>query len=274
MREGLQEIDVDLEKTDFFITHLHADHFGLVSELVTEKGKIFFNRPDTEIIEAKGGWEIMLNYGGLNGFPREALETALRSHPGYKFGSQWIPELNILSDDDAIAIGDYEFRCVETPGHTRGHTCLYEPEKKVLLSGDHILIDITPNIQCWSDQDNPLRKYLNSLDKVYDLEVDLVLPGHRRLFTNHRKRIVELKQHHQRRADEVLSILDGGPSNAFQVASQMTWDIAYETWEDFPLMQKWFATGEAIAHLRYLEEKGDISRTREAGVILFSLNHD
>ena len=273
MQAGLREIDVDLEKTDFFITHLHADHFGLVAELVREGGKIFFNRPDTELIEAKGSWETMLNYGGLNGFPKEELETTLRSHPGYKFGSEWIPELSILNDDDTIAIGDYEFKCVETPGHTRGHTCLYEPAKKVLLSGDHILIDITPNIQCWSDHENPLGNYLDSLDKVYDLEVDLVLPGHRRLFKDHRERIRELKEHHKRRADEVLTILDSGPRHAFQVASEMTWDITYKSWEEFPLTQKWFATGEAIAHLRYVEDMGHVSRTMEGGTTLFLLNH-
>lgn len=274
MEAGLQEIDVDLDKTDFFITHLHADHFGLVAELVTEGGKIYFNRPDTEIIEAKGGWETMLDYGGRHGFPRDALETTLRSHPGYRFGSEWVPELSILSDNDTIAVGDYRFTCVETPGHTRGHTCLYEPAKKVLLSGDHILIDITPNIQCWTDDDNPLRKYLASLDKVYDLDVDLVLPGHRRLFKDHRERIRELKEHHKRRADEVLSILDSGPGHAFHVASEMTWDISYTSWEEFPLTQKWFATGEAIAHLRYLEDKGKVARTAENGMILFTLNHE
>jgi glyoxylase-like metal-dependent hydrolase (beta-lactamase superfamily II) len=274
MEAGLREIDVDLDKTDFFITHLHADHFGLVAELVTESGKIYFNRPDTEIIEAKGGWDTMLDYAGRHGFPREALETTLRSHPGYRFGSEWVPELSILRDDDTVAVGDYRFTCVETPGHTRGHTCLYEPAKKVLLSGDHILIDITPNIQCWTDDDNPLRKYLDSLDKVYDLEVDLVLPGHRRLFRDHRERIRELKEHHRRRADEVLSILDNGPRHAFQVASEMTWDITYPSWEEFPLTQKWFATGEALAHLRYVEDQGKVTRTADHGMILFSLNNN
>ncbi len=58
------------------------------------------------------------------------------------------------------------------------------------------------------------------------------------------------------RAEEVLTILNGAPKNAFQVASEMTWDIDCDSWDRFPLAQKWFATGEAIAHLRYLEEEG------------------
>jgi glyoxylase-like metal-dependent hydrolase (beta-lactamase superfamily II) len=272
MDHGLKALAVDLEGTDFFITHLHADHFGLVSTLVTPTSKTYFNRPDTEIIEAWGGWETMIDYGGLNGFPKEALRAALNSHPGYKFGSSWVPELSILRDDDTIKIGDYLFRCIETPGHTRGHMCLYEPHKKILISGDHILNDITPNIQCWSDDEDPLKHYLASLDKVEPLDVDLILPGHRRLFKNLKKRISELKAHHRKRAEEVLAILSEGPKNAFQVASEMTWDINYESWEQFPLTQKWFATGEAIAHLRYLEEKGSLLRKREGEVTFFMLH--
>jgi glyoxylase-like metal-dependent hydrolase (beta-lactamase superfamily II) len=272
MLTGIDELNLDLEETDFFITHLHADHFGLVSKLVAANRKTYFNRPEKEIIEAWGGWETMIDYGGRNGFPKSDLKAALQSHPGFKFSSSWVPELSILQDDDTISIGDYLFKCIETPGHTRGHTCLYEPGKKIFISGDHILNDITPNIQCWSDQEDPLKNYLASLDKVHQLDVDLVLPGHRRVFRNFRERIAELKNHHHKRAEEVLEILSNDPRNAFQVASEMTWDINYESWEHFPLSQKWFATGEAIAHLRYLEEKGRILRKTEGEITFFLLN--
>jgi hypothetical protein len=62
--------------------------------------------------------------------------------------------------------------------------------------------------------------------------------------------------------------------NAFQVASEMKWDINYESWEQFPVSQKWFATGEAIAHLRYLEKKGMLLRKTEEEVTLFLLNQE
>jgi glyoxylase-like metal-dependent hydrolase (beta-lactamase superfamily II) len=272
MQTGLHELHVDLGETDFFITHLHADHFGLVSRLATATSKIYFNHPDAEILKVWGRWEAMILYAGQNGFPKDALNAALKSHPAYKFHSEVIPELSILKENDTITLGDYLFQCIVTPGHTRGHTCLYEPTKKILISGDHILNDITPTIQCWSDQDNPLKNYLTSLNKVYKLDVALVLPGHRRLFRNHRERIAELKKHHRNRAKEVLQILNKGPMNAFQVASEMTWDITYESWEQFPVTQKWFATGEAIAHLRYLERKDMLLRKTEGDVTLFSLN--
>jgi glyoxylase-like metal-dependent hydrolase (beta-lactamase superfamily II) len=260
MRTGLETIGVDLEAADIFITHLHADHFGLVTKLATDTSQVYFSRPEKELIESWEGFGAMIAYAGQNGFPEEELQAALDKHPGAKYGSEWIPEMKLLEDEDEICVGNYNFRCVATPGHTMGHICLYEADKKILVAGDHILIDITPNIQCWSDVQNPLKHYLSSLEKVYDLKIDLTLPGHRRLIANHQARIDELKRHHSDRLAEVLSILEKGAANAYQVASRMTWDIDSESWEAFPVAQKWFATGEAISHLRYLEEDGKLLR--------------
>ena len=272
LTDGLKGIGVELERTDFFITHLHADHFGLVSKLVTETSGVFFNRPDAEIIEAKGWWEPMLSYAGQHGFPEGQLRKAIEQHPGYKHSSEWVPDMRMLNDGDIIEAGAYRFECVHTPGHTVGHTCLYEREKKIFVAGDHILIDITPNIQCWSDQQDPLGSYLESLDRVIDLDIELVLPGHRRIIENHRARVDELKEHHRHRCDEILNILQEDSLSAYDVAARMTWDIKCDSWEAFPIAQKWFATGEAIAHLRYLEELARIRRRSDNGPVLFSIN--
>jgi len=272
MDAGLRELEVDLTKTDFFITHLHADHFALVSTLATDTSTIYFNQPDGERVKSRGAWEIMGEYARFNGFPDEEVRAALSNHPGQKYGgSKFERPLHILKEGDSVSIGDYHFTCVETPGHTRGHMCLYEPEKKILFSGDHILGDITPNIQCWSDRLNPLKEYLASLDKICRMDVDVVLPGHRSIFRTCKERIDELKHHHRNRADEVLSILAGNKNNAYGVAAEMTWDIVCDSWEQFPVSQKWFATGEAIAHLRYLQEKGLVIKEKLNGHILYAL---
>ena len=271
MQSGLQQLDIDLARTDFFITHLHADHFALLPKLVTDTSRVFFNRPEAELIEASGSWDRMVAYAWKNGFPENELHEAIQSHPGREFGSEWIPELSILQDGDQLSVGIYCFKCISTPGHSLGHTCLYEPKEKILVAGDHILIDITPNIQCWSEEQNPLKDYLASLDKVKDIEIDLVLPGHRRLIMDHKRRIAELKEHHERRLSEISSLLSDDPQTAFQVASRMTWDLDC-SWEEFPRVQKWFATGEAIAHLRYLLRKGSISKRDENGITVFTLS--
>jgi glyoxylase-like metal-dependent hydrolase (beta-lactamase superfamily II) len=273
MQTGLKQLDINLDETDIFITHLHADHFGLVTELSSDKNQVLFNQPDAEFIKAWDGFEDLLQYADKSGFPRNELQTALDAHPASRYDPGWIPELHILEDGAAIEVGAYRFTCVMTPGHTRGHMCLYEPDKKVMLTGDHILYDITPHIQCWTDELNPLKSYLESLAKVRDLDVELALPGHRSAFTNFKERIDELLQHHKARAEEALAVLGNGSKTAFQIAPDMTWDIKFDSWEEFPVLQKWFATGETIAHLRYLEEQGIVTRKTQENLFVYSRNN-
>ena len=270
---GLKECGVDLQQADFFITHMHADHSGLVSTLAVEGARIYFGRADAEIIRSSTPehWEKMIDFARKSGFPGEELEKAIGSHPGRRYSPNTSLNLYVLKDCDSISIGDYLFKCIETPGHTAGHICLYEPGKKIFICGDHILFDITPNITLSAEERNPLKEYLMSLDKVYDLDVALVLPGHRSIFRNQKERIRELKQHHQTRLKEVISILGKGKQNAFQIASQMTWDIGYKSWDLFPPAQKLFAFGEALAHLKYLEEEGEVGRQIEGqGLVFFT----
>lgn len=270
MCSGLRKLSVDPKETDFFITHIHADHMGLVSTLASDASIIYFNQPDANFFNDAGIWDDIRNFARKNGFPEKELNEALEKHPGRKYRATGQPKFHILKEGDIIKIGDYLFKCVETPGHTEGHICLYEPQRKILVSGDHILHDITPNISAWSEKENPLNEYLASLDKIYDFEIELVLPGHRRIFRNCKERIQELKHHHQVRAEEILSILEKGSMDAYQVASRMSWDMSYKSWDLFPASQKWFATGEAIAHLQYLEEKGLVQSQLREQKILYS----
>lgn len=271
---GLRELGVDLDKTDFFLTHMHADHSGLVGNLATSNSRIYCSQPDAAVLNnftrSRDYWDKMRNFAYLNGFPEDESHEAIEKHPGYLFSPIGHLDFTIVHEGDSISIGDYHFQCVATPGHTRGHMCLYESAKKILVAGDHILGDITPNISQWSPQGSYLQEYLNSLDLVDQLDIDLALPGHRGLINDCKRRIQELKLHHQRRIDEVLAILTKGVQTAYQVASQMTWDMTYDSWDLFPVAQKWFATGEAIAHLKYLEEKGVIQREMKDQMFVFS----
>jgi len=268
---GFRECGVDLRGADFFITHMHADHSGLVSTLATDEARIYFGQEEEVFFSSTMPeyWEKQSNFAREHGFSEEELERVFASHPGHRYGSGVPADSCILKDGDTISVGDYLFECIETPGHSKGHICLYEPSKKIFIAGDHILVDITPNISLWSDERNPLNEYLMSLDKVYNLDVELVLPGHKSIFWNHKERIKELKQHHQIRLNEVISILGKGKQNVFQIASQMTWDLSYSSWDLFPPSQKWFAFGEALAHLKYLEEEGKVGRKIQEQEVTF-----
>jgi len=274
MRAGLKTLAIDPRKTDFFITHSHSDHFGLLPDLITDTSVIYFNQPDAQRLKSGLRIDEFHRFARLNGFPEDELQASIRSNPAFRFRPTEPLSFEILGEGDAIPIGSYLFKCIETPGHSRGHMCLYEPDKRICVAGDHILGDITPNIQCWFDDWNPLKHYLQSLDKIDKLDVGLLLPGHRGLLRNCRERIRELKDHHLRRFDEIISILGMGDKDAFQIGSLMGWDIVYESWDAFPVSQKWFAIGEVIAHLKYLEERGDIRHYTKNRSRLYSLNLD
>lgn len=272
MRDGLAELAVDLNKTDFFLTHMHADHTGLVETLKTESSVVYASGPDAEVITAAtepAHWQEMLDYALVNGFSGDGAQNSIQRHPGYLYGPKGRIDFTIVSEGTLIEYGDYHFHCVETPGHTTGHICLYEAAKKVLVSGDHILGDITPNISLWSDKDDPLGVFLESLTKTASLDITLALPGHRSVIHDCRNRIDELIRHHRHRADEVLSILTDDSMTAYEVASRMTWQLTCRSWEEFPAAQKWFATGEAIAHLRYLERQQAAFRELRNGQIVY-----
>lgn len=275
MLTGLSELRIDLGKTNFFITHMHADHLGLVSNLATEASTIYFNERDANGIEFfDRHQDKFMHFARTNGFPEDELQTLFYNHPGYRYRSRGHFAFTFLKEDYEISVGKYSFRCVETPGHTKGHMCLYEANRKILIAGDHILNGITPNIQVWSDEWNPLKEYLASLDKIYQLDIELVLPGHGCVFKNYKERINELRNHHEERLCVVASLLGKRGITAYQTASRMHWDGTdkYESWDGFPILQKWFATGEAIAHLNYLQEKGMVRKRSRGRRTTFSLN--
>ncbi len=268
--EALKQLDIDPEITDLFITHVHADHLGLVHEVASLHSYIYFNLPDMEL--ARGDiWKRLGRVAAKGGFPVETLRRALERHPGNRYSPSSGVEFTYLVEGNMLEAGGYSLQCLETPGHTPGSICLYEADHQFIITGDHVLGDITPNISAWLDGFNSLKHYFSSLDKIYNLPVRLVLPGHRSLFTDLKKRIKELKEHHARRLEEVREILEGEEMDAYQVASFMSWDIDAVSWNEFPVAQQWFAAGEALAHLKYMEENGEVESRESGEKILYRL---
>ena len=256
---ALAALNVDPSRCDIFLTHHHADHVGLVETLVSDHSTVYFHRTGLEILKAWKGFDAGIAHLEQNGFPKGVLARSLRSHPGNEFRCNWNFEPRFLSGGESIEIGDYHLQVTATPGHSPDHLCLYEPDRKILFSGDHILGDISPNIQCWNADDDPLKSFIESLKMTADMDVSLVLPAHRGRVHDHQQRIQELLAHHRERLDQILEILTDEPKTAYRVATEMTWDLDADSWDDFPDEQKWFATLEVIAHLKYLTNEGRLA---------------
>lgn len=273
LQTGLAELGVDMNSTDLFITHMHADHSGLTGALKTANSRAYASEQDGHTINHFGRehWDQLAGCARHHGFDADLLETAITRHPGYRGGNKIMVDFTVVRDGDVLDYGDFHFTCIHAPGHTAGHMCLYEANRRLLFAGDNILNDITPNITAWRDEENTLADYYASLSRLERLDIDIVLPAHRTQMADWRARVAELRNHHEHRLAEVETILRQGEFTAFQVAARMSWDIRCDSFEEFPVPQKWFATGEAIAHIRYLEDAGRIRRISNEPVAVFTV---
>ncbi|MCI1930908.1 MAG: MBL fold metallo-hydrolase [Clostridia bacterium] len=261
---GLKELNLDMSKTDLFLTHLHSDHIGLAGDLFPKISNIYMSRVDyvyyvNYII--KETWDNVDNKFIAGGYPKEEIEKIHNCSDSDEYETDSCFDVHPLDDGDFLNIGDIKLKCILTPGHTPGHMCLYIEDKKIMFSGDHVLFDITPNITFWAHIDDPLGMYIESLKKIRKYDVKTVFTSHRKNEGSFYKRIDELLKHHKDRLDECLKIIKTHKKiTAYDVASLMSWSINVKSWEDFPPMQKYFAVGEAIAHIERLGALGKINK--------------
>lgn len=263
---GLAALKVDMARTDIFLTHLHSDHAGLAPELLTPTSRIFIGETDRKGLPSPmndigEGWRKFDQLMIPNGFPPELLQELTGTNPARTLAPIPCDRYEGVRDGDTFDYGGYCFQALDTPGHTPGHMVLWEPAYGILLLGDHVLFDITPNITIWPSYRNPLGGYLRSLERVRSLPVVLPLPGHRRVQKSFTERVDEIISHHRRRCGEALTVLRSTPGlTPYDLTARMTWQIRCRGWEDFPVPQKWFAVGEAMAHLEYLMDLGQVQR--------------
>ena len=276
MLQSLKDLDIDLNNTDFFVTHFHRDHMGLAKELVMEESKVFMSKTDFHGMVAleKNNWFLpdITEFSHMSGFPETDLEQAYRFFEGHKESNprHEFP-VALLDDDDLLAIGDVCFQCIMTPGHSKGHMCLYDPVSEFLFAGDHLLGAISPTIQGRFNEENPLKDYFDSLEKIYPIEVKKVLPGHGRPFNNAKARITELQTHHVERTEQILRILTARDANVYTIASLMSWNIRADSWENYAPLQRFFAMGETISHLNFLTTEGKVRQKIENHQFIYSL---
>lgn len=275
-----EELGLNTDNTDLFLTHLHSDHTGLATHFADQGMTVIASATDARLLNESISkedpmWVDTVEQGHMQGLGPDQLD--IDDHPGYKYRPVGYVDYKIAYPGDIFSIGGYNFKVMDLKGHTPGIIGLYEEDKKILFCGDHILTKITPNITFWGFQyGDSLGTYFESLDRVYDLEVDHLYSSHRALIDDHRERIDQLRAHHAQRLDEARKALEKtGKSTVREVTKQLQWDIRARSWDDFPDSQKWFAAGEAMAHLEHLRARGEADFERdEDGVLHYYLLDD
>jgi glyoxylase-like metal-dependent hydrolase (beta-lactamase superfamily II) len=276
--EVFRELSLEPEKTILFLTHLHSDHTGLASFFEELGLTIYASVVDGDLLNESVDaddpmWLETIQQGKWQGLEEDNL--SIEEHPGFKFRPTSLINYTPAVPGEHIRIGEYNFEIVDLHGHTPGIVGLYDEKHRILFCGDHILGKITPNITFWGFQyGDMLGAYLESLDKVYDMEIDHLFSSHRFLVEDHRSRIRELKEHHEKRLEEARKALKRtGKSTVRTVAKQMHWDISSKNWDNFPKSQKWFAAGEAHAHLERLRALGEADMEEIDGVLYYSAKY-
>jgi glyoxylase-like metal-dependent hydrolase (beta-lactamase superfamily II) len=239
------------------LTHAHPDHYGMAGWLSALSGAAVFI-PPIEREFARVTWQAegndrhaVVNFFRQYGVPEALLAVMDRDlaelrdmtmpHP---------PTLIDLVAGSELPIGTRTFRLIPAAGHSDGQLVLYCAAERLLIGGDSVLAKITPNVGRWPWGDrNPLATFLATIDRLADLEVDLVLPGHGPLIRTMPERLSALAIHHAERLIHVQRAVQES-SHPFAICK------ALFSAQELTSHQLRFAMAETIAHLDFLVEAG------------------
>ena len=244
------------------VTHIHPDHHGLSGWLREESGGWIAMHP-TEAETLPGRiWRHRRSGADRDwlrghGVPDDDVDT-LAADPAQIASALNMAEPDrLLHDGDRLPLPGRDVRVIWTPGHTPGHLCLHDAAAGVLLTGDHLLPRISPNIGVDVGRGgDPLTAYLASLDATAAFAADEALPAHEYRFRNIDIRAAELIAHHHDRGAEILAAIDrSAQPTAWTIAAQLTWSRG---WAALHGMMRRMALAETVAHLRHLVTTGDL----------------
>ena len=240
-------------------THAHSDHYGLAGPIVDATGCELWMHPDhahmTRAVEdPEKAFERRLEVARQSGVPIAALERYRDENKDRGFGIERVVE----PDRDLLPGVEVEtdlgrWSVIETPGHAPSHVVLHQPERRLLISGDHVLGRASLYFDYGYTPD-PVGEYLSSLDRVKGLDVDLILAGHGRPVRD----LPRLVEAHVELVDQALervrAALSEGPNTAFAIVAAGLGIDAVP-----PAAMNW-AMSLTLCYLRHLEVLGEVER--------------
>lgn len=297
IEDQMKEIGVRLADVRYIIvTHMHPDHYGLSGALRERSGAMLVTHERTIEVarrrHAQGGpfgpdQDEWAKRHGLDEeeerrwWARNQRRMAQaqqewgwgpgpgRGRPGMPFHGFTPAEPDLtVQGGETLEFVHRRFEVLFTPGHSPDHICLYDRERKVLFTGDHVLPVITPHItyQPGTDTD-PLGDYLNGLERLKALDVEYTLPAHEFTIPDLKQRLAELERHHEERNGFILAALADGEKTAYEITARVRWDVGH--WEDMHPGLRRSALNECLAHLEYLRRRGLVEMIERDGRYVF-----
>ncbi|WP_052423056.1 MBL fold metallo-hydrolase [Nonomuraea candida] len=271
---GLAALGLDVSAVrGVVVTHFHPDHAGLAGRVKEASGAwIAMHEHDAALVR------LMAEYAAEahDDFQADMLRRAGAdpAEAGQAMGARPDPPAppdRELRDGDLVDLPGRKLRAVHTPGHTPGHICLHLEDADRLFTGDHVLPGITPHIGIYPydrDDVDPLGDFLESLDRVSGLGPLDALPAHEWIFPDVAARAAEIRHHHEEKLERLRALLSRRPRplTIWEVAAMMTWN---RPWEELSPMLRGMAAGEAAAHLRALEARGQVRRLAAVDPVRF-----
>jgi glyoxylase-like metal-dependent hydrolase (beta-lactamase superfamily II) len=252
--------------TRVIVTHMHPDHIGMAGFL-TEKFKIPLYMTMAEYFVSRslvaGGrgasdWQDR-QYLKRCGMTDEYIEQASSNKGGIQKVVRPIPlSFTRLSEGMELLIGEHSWKIMIGRGHSPEHACLYCATKNILISGDHVLPNISPNIGVYSTEPDAdaLKLYLATLPQFKSLPADTrVLPSHKLPFTGLHARVDELISHHQAHLDNLLAFCDS------EKTVEACLPVLFK--RELNSHNMFFALAEGLAHLNYLHYQNKMNRRED-----------
>ena len=246
--------------TRVVVTHPHIDHYGMVGRAIEETGAELWMHEeagtDLEIYRnPKEAAERVAQLFAEHGVERDVADELSQFEDWRAFIHSIVEADSSIGEGDSFSVGTRTWELIHTPGHARSHICLWSAEDRLLISGDHLLPTITPHIDYRRGESDPLGDFLQSLHKTESLAPQLVLPGHGSPFEEGAERSRIVARHHDRRLGAILQIIRNEP----HTASEITDELFGSTLLNF---ERRLALGEALAHIAYLLNRGEIEAER------------